>query len=105
LDVNDRIQSYEQIECPDDAAAVLKVDELLAASRYGTAELWQGKRLVGKWGTESGHAGMKLQAHSEQGAPGARSEGVQLLKNGVLAGTDTRPESRMGLSEERPDRS
>ena len=104
-DENGRIRSYEQIECPDDAAAVLKVDELLTASPCGTAELWQGKRLVGKWGTESGHAGMKLQAHSEQDARGARSEGVQRLKNGALGRADIRPESRIGLSGELPDRS
>ena len=48
-DSNDRIQSYQQIDCPDDAAAALRVEELLAASRHGTAELWQGSRLVGKW--------------------------------------------------------
>jgi hypothetical protein len=52
-DSNDRIQSHQPIECPDDAAAVLKVEELLAASKHKTAELWQGSRLVGKWGTAS----------------------------------------------------
>ena len=53
-DSGDRIRSYEPIECADDSAATLKVDELLATSRYGTAELWEGKRLVGKW-TANGH--------------------------------------------------
>ena len=48
-DESDRIQSFEQIECVDDAAAVLKVHELLATSKHNVAELWQGKRLVGKW--------------------------------------------------------
>ena len=50
-DESDRIRSHELIECPDDAAAVLKVDELLAQSEYNCAELWRGPRLVGKWGT------------------------------------------------------
>jgi hypothetical protein len=53
-DAVDRIRSYEQIECTDDAAATLKVDELLATSPYSSAELWQGKRLVGKWSV-NGH--------------------------------------------------
>ncbi len=48
-DAGDRIQTYEQIACADDTAAALKVDELLAASKYSAAELWEGKRLVGKW--------------------------------------------------------
>lgn len=50
-DAGDRIRSYEQITSRDDASAVLKAEELLAASKYGSAELWQGKRLVGKWTT------------------------------------------------------
>ncbi len=50
-DESDRIRSFEQIECADDAAAVLKVHELLATSKYNVAELWQGERLVGKWAT------------------------------------------------------
>lgn len=48
-DVGDRIKSVEQIECEDDAAAALKAEQLLALSKYSSAELWQGKRLVGKW--------------------------------------------------------
>ena len=47
---DDRIQSYEPIECEDDAEAALKAQELLAASHFTSAELWQGKRLVAKWG-------------------------------------------------------
>lgn len=50
-DAGDRIRSYEQITSSDDAAAALKVEELLAGSQYGSAELWQGKRLVGRWTT------------------------------------------------------
>jgi hypothetical protein len=50
-DAGDRIRSYEQITSSDDAAAALKVEELLAGSKYGSAELWQGKRLVGRWTT------------------------------------------------------
>lgn len=49
-DVDDRIQSYEQIECEHDAQAVLKAQKLLAASPFTSAELWQGSRIVGKWG-------------------------------------------------------
>lgn len=47
--VDDRIQSYEQIECEDDAQAALKAQALLSASHFTSAEVWQGKRLVGKW--------------------------------------------------------
>ena len=48
-DGDDRIQSYEQIECPDDAQATLTAQKLLAASPFTSAELWQGSRIVGKW--------------------------------------------------------
>ena len=48
-DAGDRIRTYEQIDCANDTAAALKVDELLSASQYSSAELWEGKRLVGKW--------------------------------------------------------
>jgi hypothetical protein len=54
-DAGDRIRTYEQIECADDTVAALKVDELLAVSEYSSAELWEGKRLVGKWAV-NGHA-------------------------------------------------
>jgi hypothetical protein len=50
----DRIQSYKVIECPTDAEAALKAQELLAASHLMTAELWQGGRLVGKWSSSGG---------------------------------------------------
>lgn len=49
IDGNDRIQSYEQIECGDDAQAALKAQTLLAASHFTSTELWSGKRIVGKW--------------------------------------------------------
>ena len=52
-DGDDRIQTYEQIECADDPTAVLKAEHLLSSSQYSSAELWQGKRLVGKWSTGS----------------------------------------------------
>lgn len=48
-DGDDRIQSFEQIECQHDAEAALKAQGLLAASPFTSAELWQGRRLVGKW--------------------------------------------------------
>jgi hypothetical protein len=48
--VDDRIQTYEQMECKDDAGAALKAHELLIGSRFASAEVWQGKRFVGKWG-------------------------------------------------------
>ena len=48
-DAGDRIRSYEQIDCADDGAAALQVGALLAALEYSSAELWEGKRLVGKW--------------------------------------------------------
>ncbi|WP_119300755.1 hypothetical protein [Dongia deserti] len=49
-DVDDRIRSYEQIECENDAEATLEAQRLLAASRFPSAELWQGSRIVGRWG-------------------------------------------------------
>ena len=49
-DENDRIKAVEQLECEDDAAALMKAEQVLTASAYNTAELWQGSRLVGKWG-------------------------------------------------------
>ncbi len=57
-DADDRIRTYEQIECVGDSAAALKVDELLSASQYSSAELWEGKRLVGKWNVR-GHSQTK----------------------------------------------
>ena len=62
-DVDDRIQSYEQIECEDDAQAVLKAQKLLAASPFTSAELWQGSRIVGKWG------------NTDAASPGHRTNG------------------------------
>jgi hypothetical protein len=62
-DSDDRIRSFEPIECADDSAATLKVDELLATSPYSSAELWEGKRLVGKWSL-NGHN------HAEEAAQG-----------------------------------
>jgi hypothetical protein len=47
--VDDRIESYEQMKCGNDAEATLKAQELLAASHFTSAELWQGKRIVAKW--------------------------------------------------------
>jgi hypothetical protein len=61
-DADDRIRSYEQIDCADDTAATLRVNELLATSQYNSAELWEGKRLVGKWTT---HDGTSSQQESE----------------------------------------
>jgi hypothetical protein len=49
-DTNDRIQSYEAVECADDTQAALTAQRLLAASPFTSAELWQGTRIVGKWG-------------------------------------------------------
>jgi hypothetical protein len=48
-EADDRIRSYEQIECENDAEAALKAQELLAASQFTSAEVWQGRRIVGKW--------------------------------------------------------
>jgi hypothetical protein len=64
-DESDRIRSYEQIDCSDDATAVLKVDELLATSRYNSAELWQGRRLVGRWPADSANGVVKQHIESE----------------------------------------
>jgi hypothetical protein len=64
--VEDRIQSYEQIECGDDAEATLKAQELLGASHFTSAELWQGKRLVGKW-SNTGDAHRSRQTNGDRG--------------------------------------
>lgn len=58
IDVGDHIRSYEQIDCANDAEAALKVDALLAASQDSSAELWQGRRLVGRWSV-NGHSQAK----------------------------------------------
>ena len=63
-DDHDRIQSYEQIECEGDAQAALKAQTLLATSRFVSAELWQGKRLVGKWGN-AGAESSRRQANTD----------------------------------------
>lgn len=68
-DDGDRIRSYEQIECADDATAALKAEELLRSSRYSTAELWEGKRLVGKWTNGAG----KTEVSSSQNSVSARA--------------------------------
>ena len=49
-DTDDRIKSYEQIDGDGDATVALKAQALLAGSRFTSAEVWQGSRLVGKWG-------------------------------------------------------
>lgn len=53
IDHNDRIQSYEQIECEDDSQAALKAQALLAVSHFPAAELWSGKRIVGRWSNKT----------------------------------------------------
>ena len=53
IDHNDRIQSYEHIACEDDAQAALKAQALLAVSHFPAAELWSGKRIVGKWSNKT----------------------------------------------------
>jgi hypothetical protein len=63
-DIDDRIQSYEQIECENDAEAALRAQELLAASRFTSAEIWQGRRIVGKWGN-IGVANPRRQANAD----------------------------------------
>ena len=68
-DGDDRIRTYEQIECADDASAALKAEELLRSSRYRSAELWEGKRLVGKWTNGAG----KINASSSQNSSNARA--------------------------------
>jgi hypothetical protein len=49
-DTEDRIKSFEQMDGEDDADVALKAQASLAASRFTSAEVWQGSRLVGKWG-------------------------------------------------------
>ena len=49
LSEDNRIQSSEIIEGLDDADAAIRAQELLAASKYVSAEVWVGKRLVGRW--------------------------------------------------------
>ena len=49
-DTDDRVKSFEQMDGDDDADVALKAQASLAASRFTSAEVWQGSRLVGKWG-------------------------------------------------------
>jgi len=49
-DADDQIRAVENLDCVDDAAALLEAERLLAASRYQAVELWQQDRLIGKWG-------------------------------------------------------
>ena len=49
-DTDDRIKSFEQMDGDDDADVALKAQASLAASRFTSAEVWQGSRRVGKWG-------------------------------------------------------
>jgi len=70
-DESDRIKGVEQIDCKDDAEAVLTAEHLLASSIYQTAELWQGARLVGRWGTSG-----EVTPRSEQGGLTSERAGV-----------------------------
>ena len=45
----DHIQSYEIIEGLNDAEAALKAQQLVAEPKFVAAEVWLGKRLVGRW--------------------------------------------------------
>ena len=65
-DTDDRIKSFEQIDCGDDADAALKAQALLAVSRFTSAEVWQASRLVGKWGQVA--MTQRLDAHDESGS-------------------------------------
>ena len=49
-DADDRIKSFEQMDGENDADVALKAQASLAASPFTSAEVWQGSRLVGKWG-------------------------------------------------------
>jgi hypothetical protein len=46
--VGDGIKTAEDIGAKDDAGALLKAEELLAASSFASIEVWQEKRLVGR---------------------------------------------------------
>jgi hypothetical protein len=48
-DENDRIQNFETFEGVDDAEAALKAQQLVSSSRFASAEVWHGKRLIGRW--------------------------------------------------------
>jgi hypothetical protein len=50
MDAQDRTRALEDLDCADDAAALLEAERLLAASKCQAVELWQQDRLVGKWG-------------------------------------------------------
>lgn len=69
-DANDRIRAVKVVACDDDAEAMLRSEQLLASSEHRTAELWQGARLVGKWG--------KARAGANAGADVARPIAEQL---------------------------
>jgi hypothetical protein len=44
---DDHVVSVEQLDCPDDAAALLRASTILNASEFLSIELWQETRLVG----------------------------------------------------------
>ncbi len=71
-DENDRIKAVEQLECEDDAAALMKAEQVLTLSAYRTAELWQGSRLVGKWG----NTGQVAQQPRQSELPSERSASI-----------------------------
>ena len=43
----ERIKAAENIEATDDAGAILKAEEMIAASSFPAIEIWQEARLVG----------------------------------------------------------
>ena len=60
-DRENRTLKTERVDAADDASALLQVERLLERSPHGSAELWDGQRLVGKWAAAA-RAGMNGQS-------------------------------------------
>jgi hypothetical protein len=45
----DRIETFDISEAVHDSEAAVKAQELVASSRHASAEVWHGRRLVGRW--------------------------------------------------------
>jgi two-component system, sensor histidine kinase PdtaS len=46
---HDRIQTFDIVEAVNDSEAAVRAQELVASSKHTSAEVWHGKRLIGRW--------------------------------------------------------
>jgi hypothetical protein len=76
MDAQDRTRALEDLDCADDAAALLEAERLLAAWGYHAVELWRQERLVGKWGATAGDNNADIESCEAvpAAAPGLRPQ-------------------------------